>query len=133
MIKFTIHSICTASPCKKQTKVCPIFLIEQISCSIPDIILGITSGEGSLFLFLILSTNVLAIPKVILLISLLICVVICQTGFYLFPCSPFFGICKLDILSLFFLCKLFWNIFVKVQLRLSFWCQCGQISLNSHM
>jgi hypothetical protein len=78
MIKLTINAISTAPPSKKQTKIRSLLLILQIGNRITNIHLRITPRQRRLLLLLILSTNKLTIPKVILLIPLFIRVIIGQ-------------------------------------------------------
>ncbi len=76
MIKPTINAIGTAPPGKKETKIGSLLLILQIGNSITNIHLRITPSQRRLLLLLILSTNKLTIPKVILLIPLFIRIII---------------------------------------------------------
>lgn len=133
MIIFAVNSISTTSSCKKQAEICSILLIEEISCRISYIELWIASRKGSLFIFLVFSANVFTIPEVVLLISLFISIIICQTFLYLFSSWFLISLRKFQILGLLLLCKLLWNIFVQIQLRLTFWSKCSQILLDSNM
>lgn len=107
MIIFTINSSRTTSTCKKQTKISSIFLIKQISSCISYIKFRITSCQCCLFFLLVLSTYILTIPKIILLISFLIRIIIRQTILHLFPSRSLLRIYKLNIFLYLFLSKLF--------------------------
>ena len=89
MIPVTFDPICTASPCIEQTEICSISFIQKIGCCVPSIEFRIASGFGCLFFFFVLSTNVLAVPIVIFLISFLVGVFVGDTGLDLLPSRGF--------------------------------------------
>lgn len=118
MIKLAVDSIGAASPCKEETKICSSLLVEQISSCISNIKLGVTFCECCFFIFFILGANVLAEPKVVLLISFLIGVIVCQTGLYLFTSWSLHGISKGKILLLLLLDKLLRDMLVNIVSRI---------------
>jgi hypothetical protein len=58
-------------------------------------LLWVAASESCLFFFFILRTDVLTIPKVILLVTFFISIVISKTGLYLLSGWSFLGLCKL--------------------------------------
>jgi hypothetical protein len=71
-----VDSISATSPCEEKTEIGTSLFVEKICGSIANIKFRIAFGKCSLFVFFIFGANILAEPKVVLLISLFVCVVI---------------------------------------------------------
>lgn len=97
MIVFAVDSVGAASPCEEKAEVCSTFLVEQISCCVPDVQLGITAGQCSLFLLLVLCTDVLAIPKVVFFVPFFVGIVVGQACFDLFSGWLLFSVSELQV------------------------------------
>ena len=78
MIILAVDSIGAASSGEKETEICSTFLIEEICSCISDIKLGITPGECGLLFLLVFGTDELGVPKVVLLITFFIGIVVGQ-------------------------------------------------------
>lgn len=133
MIILTVDPTSTAPSGKEEAEKSPTFLIEQIRRRIPDIQFRITSCQCRLFFLLVLGTDVLTVPEIVLLVSLLVGVVISQTCFHLFPGRFLLSLSKLHILDLLLLGKLFRNVSIQVELGVTLGRQGRQIRLHSHM
>lgn len=97
MIVFTVDSVGAASPCEKKAEVCSTFLVEQISCCVPDVELGIATGQCSLFFLLVLGADVLAIPKIVFFVSFFVSIVVGQACFHLFSGRLLFSVSELQV------------------------------------
>lgn len=133
MIPVTFDPICTASPCIEQTEICSISFIQKIGCCVPSIEFRIASGFGCLFFFFVLSTNVLAVPIVIFLISFLVGVFVGDTGLDLLPSRGFTDARKLQIFLLLFLSILLRYVAINIEFRFTSGTQGPKIILNSNM
>lgn len=76
MIISAIDSIGAAPSGEEETVVGASLFIEEVCSGVANVEFGVAPGEGSLFVLLVLRANVLAIPEVVLFISLFVGVVI---------------------------------------------------------
>jgi hypothetical protein len=78
VIVATVDSVGAAATREEETVVGCTLFIEEISCCVSDIEFGVAPGQGSFFIFFVLGADVLAEPKVVLLVSFLVSVIVGQ-------------------------------------------------------
>jgi len=133
MIIFAVHPVSTAAPSEEKAVKRPSSLVKKVGSSIAYIQLWVAPGKGSLLVFFVFGTDVLAVPEVILLIPFLVGIIIGQRCLHLFSGRPLKRIRKGQIFLSLVFDELLGNVLVDIAARLCCSFERSEISLDPIM